>query len=99
MVVPPGYEVVKVEGNRVEIKDLATGYITPYWTEFDKDTLNTPIINDTEDEIPRQWYYFENLAILPWYVKALTGDLNNSGVSEIYGKYEGEAYLDPLVSP
>ena len=99
LAVPPGYEVVKVEGNRVEIKDLATGYITPYWTDFGKDTLNTPIIDDTEDEMPRPWYFLETLAVLPWFAYLVTGDLNNSGYSEIYGRYQGEAYLDTLITP
>lgn len=99
LTVPPGYEIVKIEGNRVEVKDLTTGYVTPYWTDFGRDTLNAPVINETEDETPREWHYFKTLAILPWFVKALSGDLNNSGISEIYGKYQGEAYLDTLNAP
>jgi len=31
-------------------------------------------------------------------VYVVTGDLNNSGYSEIYGRYQGEAYLDTLVT-
>ncbi|UCC80233.1 MAG: VCBS repeat-containing protein [Candidatus Zixiibacteriota bacterium] len=99
LTVPPGYEIVKVEGNRVEIKDLTTGYITPYWTNFERDSLDIPVIDDTEDETPRAWYYLETLATLPWFVYVVTGDLNNSGFAEIYGRYQGEAYLDTLVTP
>jgi hypothetical protein len=96
--VPPGYEIVKIEGNRVEVKDLSTGYITPYWTNFDKDTVNIPIIDETEDETPRQWYYFERLAVLPWYATAVGADLNHSGVGEIYGWASGVTYLDTITS-
>jgi len=96
--VPPGYEIVKIEGNRVEVKDLKTGYITPYGTNFDKDTVITPVMTDTEDELPRQWYYFERLAVLPWYATAVGADLNHSGVGEIYGWASGVTYLDTISS-
>ena len=98
LTVPPGYEIVKVEGNRVEIKDLTTGYITPYWTNFERDSLDIPIISDTEDETPREWYYFERLAVLPWYSDVVGADLNHSGVGEIYGQVGGITYVDTITS-
>ncbi|UCC78732.1 MAG: VCBS repeat-containing protein, partial [Candidatus Zixiibacteriota bacterium] len=98
LTVPPGYEILKIEGNRVEVKDLTTGYITPYWTNFDKDTVETPEINETEDETPREWYYFERLAVLPWYARAVGADLNHSGVGEIYGWAFGITYFDTISS-
>jgi len=98
LTVPSGYEIVKIEVNRVEIKDLKTGYITPYGTNFDKDTVITPVMTDTEDELPRQWYYFERLAVLPWYATAVGADLNHSGVGEIYGWASGVTYLDTISS-
>jgi hypothetical protein len=98
LAVPPGYEIVKIEGNRVEVKDLTTGYITPYWTDFDKDTIDTPVITDTQDGTPREWYYFERVAVLPWYADAVGADLNHSGVGEIYGWAGGITYVDTISS-
>ena len=98
MRVPPGYEIVKVEGNRVEVKDLTTGYITPYWTNFDKDTLDTPVIAESQDETPREWYYFQRVAVLPWYSDVVGADLNHSGVGEIYGQVGGITYVDTINS-
>ncbi len=97
--VPPGYEIVARDGNRVEIKDLATGFVTPHLLNWDSEKPQTPIIAETQDELPRQWYYFETLATLPWFVRVYTGDLNNSGYAEIYGRIAGETYLDTLVTP
>jgi hypothetical protein len=34
LIVPPGYEIGKIEGNRVKVRDLVTGYVTPYWTQL-----------------------------------------------------------------
>ncbi|UCC81115.1 MAG: VCBS repeat-containing protein [Candidatus Zixiibacteriota bacterium] len=98
LTVPPGYEIVKIEGNRVEIKDLTTGYVTPYWTKFYKDTIDTSIIAETQDETPREWYYFERLALLPWYSDVVGADLNHSGVGEIYGQVGGITYVDTISS-
>jgi hypothetical protein len=98
LTVPPGYEIVKIEGNRVEVKDLTTGHITPYWTDFGNDTLNTAVIDDTEDETPREWYYFERVAQLPWYADVVGADLNHSGVGEIYGWAGGITYMDTISS-
>jgi hypothetical protein len=98
LTVPPGYEVVKIDSNRVEVKDLTTGYVTPYWTDFEKDTINTPIISDTEDETPREWYYFERVAVLPWYSDVVGADLNHSGVGDIYGQVGGITYVDTISS-
>ncbi len=97
---PPGFEIVSQDNNRIEIKDLRTGYIRPYWigpSGRDNDQPAPPEIA-TEDSI-RPWYYFERLTTLPWYADIETGDLNHSGTEEIYGWYMGNLYLDTLTSP
>jgi hypothetical protein len=89
---PPGYEVVTQRANRIEIKDRLTGYTTPYL--LSNDSIIYPEIA-SEDQI-RPWYYFDTVAVLPWYAGALGADINHSGVAEIYGWANDTTYLDTL---
>jgi hypothetical protein len=49
----------------------------------------------TDDQI-RAWYYFDTVAVLPWYAVVVGADLNHSGKAEIYGWSAGITYVDTL---
>jgi hypothetical protein len=91
---PDGYEIISKDSNRIEIKDLTTGFITPHWI-IESDTSLPEITS--EDQI-RPWYYFATVANLQWYALVVGADLNHSGNAEIYGWANGVTYLDTLIN-
>ncbi len=98
--IPPGYEIVSQDSNRIEIRDPQTGFSRPYLIEPASHKNEEPIPPEitTEDSI-RPWYYFERLTTLPWYAALEAADLNHSGTDEIYGWYHEYLYMDTLTSP
>ena len=91
---PNGYQIVSKDSNRVEVKDLSSGCITPHLI-----TNTEPSFPEltSEDQI-RPWYYFDTVAVLPWYAVVVGADLNHSGKAEIYGWSAGVTYLDTLIN-
>ncbi len=95
--IPPGFEIVKQDGNRIEVRDTLTGYIKPYWIGPSNFDINSITLDQMDDEdTVRPWYYFNQVAELPWYRYAVAGDLNHSGIAEIYGWADMNTYLDTL---
>jgi hypothetical protein len=97
--VPEGYEIVSQTENRIEVKDLATGFVTPYYIGDWKDSSNIQL--DAKDNGIHEWFYFERVAELPWYYDIHSGDADHNDLGEVYGSViptmHRNAFLYPWV--
>jgi hypothetical protein len=81
--VPEGYEVISQTEDRIEAKDLSTGFVTPYYIGDWKDTSNMKL--DVQENGVHEWFYFERVAELPWYGAIVTEETNHDNLGEVYG--------------
>ena len=97
--VPEGYEIVSQTEDRIEVRDLETGFITPYYVGNLYDSTITNNEFDAKENGIHEWFYFERVAELPWYVDMQVIDANHNGLSEIYATVDAMLYREVFLYP